>query len=200
MCNLILLRVNKYYNWGKKMKYYLVALFDEESQKSMEEMQRKISKKYKIYRSTPAIHLTLEVVDNPNLEKLIPIIQDVLKPYKRFKVSVNGALCFDSPYKSVNLKIENKGYAIRISRNLNEILKLSGFNVRENIDKWDLHVALANTNYAAREWSNKEYNAACEVTKMENVSKMATIDRIELWKPINNKKEMIVKSFPLREY
>lgn len=182
------------------MKYYLVALFDEESQKSMEEIQRKISKKYKIYRSIPAIHLTLEVIDNPNLEKLIPIIQEVLKPYKRFKVSVNGTLCFDPPYKSVNLKIENKGYAIRISRNLNETLKLSGFNVRENIDKWDLHVSLANTNYASREWSNKEYNAACEVTKMENMNKMATVDRIELWKPINNKKEMIVKSFPLREY
>lgn len=182
------------------MKYYLVALFDEESQKSMEEIQRKISKKYKIYRTIPAIHLTLEVIDNPNLERLIPIIEDVLKPYKRFKVSINGALCFDPPYKSVNLKIENKGYAIRISRNLNETLKLSGFNVRENIDNWDLHVSLANTNYASREWSNKEYAVACEVSKMQNVVKMAKIDRIELWKPINNKKEMIVKSFPLREY
>ncbi|MTK14083.1 MAG: 2'-5' RNA ligase family protein [Clostridiaceae bacterium] len=146
------------------MKYYLVALFDKQSYSYIEEMQKSICKKYKIYKNMPVLHITLEVIGDPDIEKLNKIVSDILKPYKKFKVEINGAMCFDPPYK------------------------------------WDLHVSLANTNYAIREWSSKEYVAACDTAKKENIHKMAKIDRIELWKPINNKKEMIIKSFPLRDF
>lgn len=182
------------------MRYYLVALFDKDSYSYIEEIQRSICKKYKIYKNMPMLHITLEIVGDPDVEKLNKIISDILKPYKKFKVEVNGAICFDPPYKSVNLKIENKGYIIRLARKINETLKLHGFDVRENIDGWDLHISLANTNYAIREWSSKEYIAACESTKKENIHRMAKIDRIELWKPINNKREMTIKSFPLKSF
>jgi len=182
------------------MKYYLVALFDKNSYSYIEEIQRTICKKYKIYKNTPMMHITLEVIGDPNMEKLNNIISDMLRPYKKFKVEINGAICFDPPYKSVNLKIENKGYIIRLARQINDTLKLHGFEVRDNIDNWDLHVALANTNYAMREWSSKEYVAACESTKKEKVHRMAKIDRIELWKPINSKREMVVKSFLLKDF
>lgn len=182
------------------MKYYLVALFDKQSYSYIEEMQKSICKKYKIYKNMPVLHITLEVIGDPDIEKLNKIVSDILKPYKKFKVEINGVMCFDPPYKSVNLKIENKGYIIRLARHINDILKLHGFNVRDNIDNWDLHVSLANTNYAIREWSSKEYVAACDTAKKGNIHKMAKIDRIELWKPINNKKEMIIKSFPLRDF
>ncbi|MBC2580917.1 2'-5' RNA ligase family protein [Clostridium sp. DJ247] len=182
------------------MKYYLVALFDKESYSYIENIQRNICRKYKIYKNIPVLHITLEVIGDPDVDKLTKVVSDMLKPYKKFKTEINGAICFDPPYKSVNLKIENKGYIIRLARQLNETLKLHGFEVRSNIDDWDLHVALANTNYAIREWSSKEYVAACESAKKENIHKMAKIDRIELWKPINNKKEMTIKSFLLRDY
>ena len=182
------------------MRYYLVALFDKNSYSYIEDIQKNICKKYKIYKNMPMLHITLEIIGDPDIEKLNKILSDMLKPYKKFKVEINGAICFDPPYKSVNLKIENKGYIIRLARQINETLKLHGFDVRENIDGWDLHVALANTNYAIREWSAKEYVAACESTKKEHIHKMAKIDRIELWKPINNKRDMVIKSFALKDF
>lgn len=182
------------------MKYYLVALFDQDSYSSMERIQKNICKKYKIYKNIPTLHITLETIEDPDIDKLTKIISDVLKPYKKFKVETNGVICFDPPYKSVNLKIESKGYIARLTRNINDTLKLHGFNVRENIDNWDLHVSLANTNYAIKEWSSKEYIAACDLAKKDGFYKLAKIEKIELWKPINNKKEMLVKSFPLRDY
>lgn len=182
------------------MRYYLVALFNKDSYSSIEEIQKNICRKYKLYRNMPVLHITLEVVGDPDIEKLEKIVGDILKPYKKFKVEINGAICFDPPYKSVNLKIESKGYIIRLARQINESLKLHGFDVRENIDNWDLHVALANTNFAIRQWSNKEYVTACENTKEQGFYKMGIINRIELWKPINNKKDMILKTFELRDF
>ncbi|NEZ47654.1 2'-5' RNA ligase family protein [Clostridium niameyense] len=182
------------------MKYYLVALFDKEDYSKLEKIQRTISKKYKIYKNLPMLHITLEVIDDPNIDKLEQIISKILSPYKKFKVEINGAICFEPPYKSVNLKIENKGYIIRLARVINETLKLHGFKVRGSIDDWDLHISLANTNFANREWSNKEYSAACSNLKSENIKDMVRVNRIELWKPINNRRDMVIKSFPLRDF
>lgn len=182
------------------MKYYLVALFDKNSYSSVEEIQKKLCRKYKLYRNMPVLHITLEVIDDPDIEKLNKIVGDILKPYKKFKVQVNRDVCVDVPGKSINLKIENKGYIIRLARKINENLKLHGFNVRENIDKLDLHVLLANANFTMKEWSNKEYLVACENARKEQFCKMETIDRIELWKPVNAKKEMTIKTFELRSF
>lgn len=182
------------------MKYYLVALFNEESYCYMEQVQKRLCKKYKIYKSYPMLHITLEVIEDPEIEELSKLISSILKPYKKFKVMIDGTICFQPPYKSVNLRVESKGYIIRLMRHINDKLKMHGFKVRENIDNWDMHVSLANTNYAMREWSNKEYLSACQATKDEDIKMMATIEKIELWKPINNRKEMMVKSFPLRDF
>ena len=186
--------------WGKEMKYYLVALFEKESYSKMEIMQKKLCQRYKLYKNVPVLHITLEVIDDPDIEKLSKIINDMLKPYKKFKVETNGVVSFDPSYKSVNLKIENKGYITRFARQFNDTLKLHGFKVRNNGDNYDLHVALANSNYPIREWANNEYIAACDTTKKQGIFKLSKIDRIELWKATNNKREMVIKSFPLKEY
>jgi len=182
------------------MKYYLVALFDRESYLSMEQIQRNICKKYNLYKNAHTLCIDLEIIENPDINKLNSVITNILKPYKKFKVQTNGFIYFDAPYKSVNLKIESKGYIIRLARNINDTLKLHGFNVRENIDNLDLHVSLANTNYALKDLSGSEYIAACNSSKNNDFYKLAKIERIELWKTINNKKEIFVKSFPLRDY
>jgi 2'-5' RNA ligase len=185
---------------GGEMRYYLVALFDNDSYKEIEGIQRNICKKYKLYKNLPVLHITLEIVGDPDIEKLDEVLTKILKPYKRFKVEISDVICFDEPYKSVNLKIENKGYISRIARSVNDTLRLYGFDVRGSIENWDLHVSLANTNYAIREWSKREYSAACSSTKRDGFYKLATINRIELWKPINNKREMVVKSYQLKQY
>jgi 2'-5' RNA ligase len=182
------------------MRYYLVALFDNNSYKEIEGIQKNICKKYKLYKNLPVLHITLEILGDPDMDKLDEVLGKILRPYKKFKVEISDVICFDAPYKSVNLKIENKGYISRLARIINDTLKLHGFEVRENIDNWDLHVSLANTNYAIREWSKSEYATACNSTKNDGFYKLATVDRIELWKPINNKKEMILKSYPLKQY
>lgn len=182
------------------MKYYLVALFDEESYKLIEPIQKNLSRKHKLYRNLPTLHITLEVIDNPNIEKLDAILEKIIRPYKRFKVELKDILCFSEPYKSVNLKVENKGYIKRLARNINDTLKLHGFNVRQTIDDWDLHISLASTNFPQREWKKQEYEIACSSAKNQDFHDMARVDRIELWKAINNKKETIVKTYPLKSY
>lgn len=182
------------------MKYYLVALFDSESYAHMETMQKKICQKYKIYKNVPTLHITLETIEDPDMDKLNKVLGDILKPYKRFKVETNGVICCEPPYKSIKLKIESKGYIVRLARKINDTLRTNGFNVRENTDNWDLHVSLANTNYAVKEGSAREYVAASEETKKQGIYELPKIDRIELWKTTNNKKEMVVKEFQLRNY
>ncbi|MDP4144863.1 MAG: 2'-5' RNA ligase family protein [Bacillota bacterium] len=182
------------------MKYYLVALFDNDSYNFVEGIQKDICKKHKLYKKLPTLHITLEILDDPNMEELHKVLSEILSPYKKFRVCLNGVICFDPPYKSVNLRVENKGYLVRLARIINEKLSLRGFNVKDTIHNWDLHVSLANTNYAARNWSEAEYYAACESIKSKGIQKLARIDRIELWKPVNNKKSMVVQSYPLRDY
>jgi hypothetical protein len=204
ICIINLIMCYNYYNnilvRGIMMKYYLVALFDKDSYSFVENIQKSVCKKYKLYKKLPILHITLEVIDDPNLDELDKIVTEFIKPYKKFKVELNRAICFSHPYKSVNLKVEPKGYIMRIARNINDKLKLLNFNVSSNIDNCDLHVSLGSTNYSTRQLPAEEYRIACESTQKNDPQSMAKIDRIELWKPINNKKNITVKSYVLKEY
>lgn len=182
------------------MKYYLVALFENTSQEAIEKIQKDICKKNKIFRNIPTLHITLEVISDAdqNIEKLNEIIADTIKGYKKFKVESSGIISFDSPYKSFNLKIENKGYIVRLARVINQTLKDHGFNVTQDAENFNLNVTLANG--TGREISAKEFHEATEKAKVHNMHMMATVDRIELWKSTNNKKETLVKSFPFKTF
>ena len=182
------------------MIYYLVCLFDDDSYKSMESLQKTICKKYNLYNSytdLPMLHITIETITDPNLQDLDIALETILKDYTKFEVDVSGSICFDPPYKSVNLNIENKSTIYELSKNINSILKSQGFKVRENIESWNLHISLASTNFAAREWSDTEYLAACDFLNHENFSETIKIHAVELLKPINNKDQMVVKKYVL---
>jgi hypothetical protein len=182
------------------MIYYLVGLFDEASSEYMNSMQKNICKKYNLYNSyddLPKLHITLEIITNPCIQDLDDSLKHILKDYTKFQVDINGVICFDPPYKSVNLNIKNKGTIFELSKNLNSILKSQGFMVREDIESWNLHISLANTNFADREWTNNEYLSACNLAKYDNFSETIMLQSIELWKPINNKEQMVVKKYSL---
>ena len=51
------------------MKYYLVALFDDESYKHLNPIQRNLSKKFRASRNSPTPYIPLEVIENPNRQK-----------------------------------------------------------------------------------------------------------------------------------
>jgi hypothetical protein len=84
-----------------------------------------------------------------------------------------------------------------LSKNINSILKSQGFKVREHIENWNLHISLASTNFADREWSDKEYFSACDSVKDEHFSETIKIHAVELLKPINDKDQMVVKRYNL---
>jgi 2'-5' RNA ligase len=182
------------------MIYYLVCLFDDVSYKTMESLQKAICKKYNLYDSytnLPMLHITIETIDEPNLQSLDISLENILKNYTKFQVQIKGVICFDPPYKSVNLNIENKGTIYELSKNINSILKSQGFKVRQDIENWNLHISLASTNFADREWSDSEYFAACDLIKHENFNETITIHAVELLKPINDKTQRLVKRYNL---
>ena len=182
------------------MIYYLVGLFDETSYKYIASIQKSLCSKYNLYKSDknlPKLHITLEIITDPNLSDLDTSLKNILKDYNKFEVELNGVICFDHPFKSVNLNINSKGDIYELSKNINFILNTQGFNVRQNIENWNLHISLANTNFADREWSNSEYLAACNLAKDENFSRTIRIDSVELWKPINNNDEMVIRTYTL---
>jgi len=180
------------------MKYYLVAMFDKESNEYIEQVQRNLCRKYKLYKNLPLLYITIEVINDPDVDKLNKVLTDIIKPYKKFRVMLNGAECSNAAQKYANLKIENRGYIMRLTRLFNDRLKLHGFDVKENGAEHDITIALTGNLFHNKESGNKEKGN--EHVRYEEISRMLTVDRIELWKNVNNRKEMTVKKYPLREY
>ena len=179
------------------MKYYIVALFDEDSYESLNPIQKKESKKFKAHRNSPLAHITLNIIENPNMEKLNTIMEKNLKPYKKFKVQTCNNNTISESLKNVNLKIENLGYIKKNERNINDSLELYGLNSKSISDE-DIGISLANINYI-----NKDKNGELPSTSLEQIKKDSTnmtlkISKFEIWKQSNNKKDICVKSYPLR--
>ncbi|MGL5633864.1 MAG: 2'-5' RNA ligase family protein [Sarcina sp.] len=177
------------------MKYYLVALFDDESYERIEPIQKNVLKRFRLPRHQLSSHITLKTLDNPDIEDLDSVLLKIFKPYKKFKVELTGDIfCYESNSKNINLKIENKGYINKIHRSLNDMLKLHGFVTRE--DRKYLSVAISTGNSSNRD--RKEHSNAL-VNKGNHGCDTLKIDRIELWK-VSSKKETILKSYNLRTY
>lgn len=176
------------------MKYYLVALFDDESYKNLNPIQRNLSKKFRANRNSPAPYIPLEVIENPNIDKLDVVVDKIIKPYKNFKVKLSQEVSISETNKTLNMKIADFGYIKRINRLVNDTLKLHGFNVQEGSDEESMHISLANLNFIPRDM--KKFDG--EVTFKSNCETLK-VDRIELWKFSNNKRETLIKSYPLKK-
>ena len=173
------------------MKYYLVALFDDVSYKNLSPIQRSLSKKYRANRNSPIPYIPLEVIENPNIDKLNTVIDKILKPYKNFKVELSSTVTLCESNKTLNLKIEKIGYIKKLDRLINDNLKLYGFNIKN--DNTDLHLALANINYINRD--NKKLDT--EIKYKPSISTLK-VNRLELWKISNNRRETLIQTYPLK--
>ena len=173
------------------MKYYLVALFDDVSYKNLSPIQRSLSKKYRANRNSPIPYIPLEVIENPNIDKLNTVIDKILKPYKNFKVELSSTVTLCDSNKTLNLKIEKIGYIKKLDRLINDNLKLYGFNVKS--DSTDLHLSLANINYINRD--NKKLDT--EIEYKPSISTLK-VNRLELWKISNNRRETLIQTYPLK--
>ncbi|MCI9070618.1 hypothetical protein [Clostridium sp.] len=173
------------------MKYYLVALFDDVSYKNLSPIQKSLSKKYKGNRNSPIPYIPLEVIENPNLDKLNIVIDKILKPYKNFKIELSSTVIVCNSNKTLNLKIENIGYIKKLDRLIGDNLKMYGFNLKDNNN--DLHLSLANINYINKD--NKKVDM--EIEYKPNISTLK-VNRLELWKISNNRRETLIQTYPLK--
>jgi hypothetical protein len=176
------------------MKYYLVALFDDESYKNLNPIQRNLSKRFRANRNSPTPYIPLEVIENPNIDKLDVVVDKIVKPYKNFKVQLSSEVSVSESSKTLNMKIEDVGYIRRINRLMSDTLKLYGFNIQNYNSELSMHISLANLNYIPKDM--KKFDG--EVTFKPNCETLK-VDRIEIWKLSNNKKETLIKSYPLKK-
>lgn len=177
------------------MKYYLVALFDDESYKNLNPIQRNLSKKYRANRNSPIPYIPLEVLENPNVDKLNTVIDKIIKPYKHFKVEVSSKVSICDSNKTLNLKIEDVGYIKRLNRLLSDNLQLHGFNVKGIESEEVLQLTLANINYNNRD--NKK--VISPIDSKFNISTLK-VNRLELWKISNTRRETLIQTYPLKHF
>lgn len=173
------------------MKYYLVALFDDVSYKNLSPIQRNLSKKYRANRNSPIPYIPLGVIENPNIDKLNMVVDKIIKPYKNFKVELSSTVSLCDSNKTLNLKIENMGYIKKLDRIISDNLKLYGFNLKNS--NTDLHLALANINYINKD--NKRFDSEIEYKTTLSTLK---VNRLELWKISNNRRETLIQTYPLK--
>lgn len=179
------------------MKYYLVGILDKESYIKIEEFQKKLGDKYDLFDSLPMLHMTLEVIESNNIESVFSLIEEYMVGQKKLVLDSIGFNCFDPPFKSVNVHVKKTDSIMSLIKGLNSFLKSNKISVRENIDDWDLHISLANVYFSKRSWSQGEYQSACSLMNSYKFEDKLIIDSVELWKPVNNKEEMVLKSFKL---
>jgi hypothetical protein len=182
------------------MKYFLVALFDDESNSIIQNIQRDVCRKYKLYKSSPNLYIPVSAITNPDLEKLDLVISKIINPYKRFKVDINNTITLSENLSQVNLKVEDKGYIFRLARSITDTLDLHGFNVDKNNDNINLHILLGNANHIIKKSHSGGKLSIDESVKQDEFFKFAKVTRLELWKQVTNKKEMPVKVYNLRDY
>ena len=175
------------------MKYYLVALFDDESYKNLNPIQRNLSRKFRANRNSPIPYIPLEIIENPNVEKLNILVDKILKPYKNFKIELTPKVKLCDNNKTLNLEIEQVGYIKRLNRLVSTTLNLHGFNLKGFNAESDMNLTLANMNYINKDSkkgdNNLEINSSLSTLK---------VNRIELWKISNNRRETLIQTFPLR--
>lgn len=179
------------------MKYYVVAVFDDETYHLISPIQKNMSKKFRGNRNSPMPFIPLCMIENPNLDKLYPIIKKVTSPYKFFRIDASDCVYPCDNTRSINLRIDNKGYIKRISRSLNDILILSGFNVKTFEE---LFISLSNLGYISKDYKRQDVILNLPYLYKNNSFIKLKVTKIEVWKIPASKKDLPLKTFQLKEF
>lgn len=179
------------------MKYYIVALFDEDSYETITPIQKNLSKRFRGNRHSPLPYIVLDILDNPNIEKLYTVIDKIIKPYKKFKIELCDDVSISDTMKTINLKILNEGYIKKITRSLRDTLDLYGIHSKNNNS--ELSISLANINYFNKD-NKRNSDIACDLVKKDDKNITLKINKFEIWKISNNKRETCIKSYQLKAF
>ena len=179
------------------MKYYIVALFDEETYQVISPIQRNMSKKFRANRNSPVPFIMLTAIENPNLDKLYPVVDKIIASYKSFRIDASDLVYLFEPTKSVNLKVDNKGYIKRLSRCLLDTLELNGFSANAFDDSF---ISLANLGYIPKDYKKQDVKLNFpEIYTKDNVAKLK-VKSIEIWKLPLVRKNTPLKSYTLKTF
>ncbi|KIL08313.1 hypothetical protein SR42_04615 [Clostridium botulinum] len=179
------------------MKYYIVAVFDDETYQLISPIQKNMSKKFRGNRNSPVPFIPLCIIDNPNFDKLYPIINKIISPYKVFRIDALDSVYLYDNTRSVNLRIDNRGYIKRISRALSDMLILSGFNIKTFDETF---VSLSNLGYISKDYKKQDIKLNFPYLYKNNPYIKLKIKKIEVWKIPTSKKDLPLKSFVLKEF
>jgi len=182
------------------MIYYLVANLDPVSYKQVEIIQRELCTKYKLFTTDeklPKLHITVETIDEPDLELLDLSIKEIIKNFKPFETATNGVVCFEPPHKSVNLNLLQCGKLQELSHSLNLALGKKGFKVREDLTDYILHISIANAYFSQNKWSDFDYQCACDIAHNMCDNIKIKIETLELWRPTMDEGNMVVYNYNL---
>lgn len=182
------------------MKYYLVATIDDNFTDEIHSIQKYLNKKYRVYKNISNFYIPLGSVTNTDFDKLDEIIKKIISPYKKFRVGIDNDIYINDTSNTINLKIKDKGYINKISRNLFDMLDTHGINAKDFSNFAYFNMPISNANNAIRKsyaTTSFTLDNSKEKTDLLNFTK---VDKIEVWKQLNNRKDTLIKSYSLKEF
>lgn len=173
------------------MKYYLVAVLGRDDNRELELLQRNLIRKSK-NKKAPYMAVIMDTVEDPDIEQLKKLLNEKLAPFRYFHVEIKGNY-FNSPQDKVSgLPVVNFGYIKMLQRNINDYMNLSGFKVKEKTDESDFIFSMSTDKLP------KVLETTDPLFEEEGNTKKFMVQKIELWKTMNSKKDSIVYSFNLK--
>ncbi|MGL4731065.1 MAG: hypothetical protein ACRCW0_05730 [Clostridium sp.] len=180
------------------MKYYLVAVFDEHSSASISEVQKSISKKYRLYKNTPVLHIPLGVINSNDFKKLDDALVKIFNPYKNFKIVVNNKIVFNDNFNTLGFKVEDRGYINKIIRSIYSTLPLYNINIKE-LTHNTINIPIANANHNTRKSAGSGNLYISSKLDKNSHAFYGKICKFELWKQPTSNRDLI-KTYQLKEY
>lgn len=182
------------------MKYYLVALIDEKYNEDILTIQKNLNKKYRLYKNVSNLYIPLGSISNVELDKLDEIVQKILSPYKKFKVSIDNDIYINDTSNTVNLKVKDKGYINKISRGIFDLITTYGLTSKLFSNSEYFTMPISNANNAIRKAYTNSNFLIDNTKEKDELLTYVKINRIEIWKQLNNRKDTLIKSYSLKDY
>lgn len=182
------------------MKYYLVATVDSEFTEEIQSIQRFLNKKYRVYKNISNLYIPLGSINNGEFEKIDEMIKKILSPYKKFRVGIDNDIYINDTSNTVNLKIKDKGYINKISRSIFDMLDTHSISAKDFSSFSYFNMPISNANNAIRKAYTSNSFSLDPSKEKNDFLNFTKVDKIEIWKQLNNRKDTLVKSYILKDF
>lgn len=172
------------------MKQYIIALLDKDSARTIETLTRHLQRKIKPRKRTSFYGVVIGIVEDSNPKDLEIVLKDLLDKVRYFKLDIKGNVIYDKNLKTIGIDVNNFGYIKSLSRNINTVLDLKGFNIKyEQVENPQL--ILYNGG------NTKVLNTINNIFAGKEYNDIFRVDRLQVWKNFNFRKDSIVSNINL---